>query len=151
MENKCPTCGAGTKAFIHSLTPGLVGVLVKAIQFVHQKNKNEFHYRDLNLNYSEASNLQKLRLHGLITHSDKDKKKNGKWLITTRGGQFLRGETTVPRQVKTFRNTVTGHSIETIHIDDLKHKLPHFDQQFAYEFQKPVGVIIPEQTKLFVV
>jgi len=148
MENKCPTCGAGTKAFIHSLTPGLVSVLIKAIQYVHKTQKNDFHYRDLDLNYSEASNLQKLRLHGLIAHSDKENKKSGRWLITTRGGQFLRGEISVRKQVKTFRNSVTGHSLEEIHIDSLKHKIPYFNQNFAYEYQIPEGIIIPKQLEL---
>ncbi len=147
-ENTCPHCGATTKAFIHSLTPGLVSVLVKCVQYVRKVNKNEFHYKDLNLNYSEASNLQKLRFHALIAHADPEKTKSGKWLITKRGGQFLRGEITTHKKVKTFRNQVIGHSKELIHINSLKGKIPHFEKEFAYEYQRPVGVDIPKQETL---
>ena len=137
----CPHCGASMKSFIHTLTPGLVSILIKAIGYVRKHGKNEFHYRDLNLNYSEASNLQKLRLHALIAHADKDHIKSGKWLITTRGGQFLRGEINIPRKVKTFRNTVTGHSKEKIHINELKNKFPSFESEFAYEYKVPKDIL----------
>ena len=138
MENKtndciCPTCGASTKAFIHSLTPGLVSILVKAIKYVHEHHKNNFHFKELNLSYTEASNLQKLRFHALLAHADKDNIKSGHWIITARGGQFLRGEIRVPRGVKTFRNKVIGYSEDTIHISDLKNKIPYFESQFAFE------------------
>lgn len=140
-NTNCPHCGASMKSFWHSLTPGLISVLIKAIEQVHRKNINKFHYKDLNLNYSEASNLQKLRFHGLIAHADKDHPKSGKWLITVRGGQFLRGEITVPQRVQTFRNKVISHSVEVINIRDLKHKFPDFQSEFAYEYQRPVGEI----------
>lgn len=132
-QEKCPHCGASMKSYWHSLTPGLVSVLVKAIQHVHRTGRNKFHYKDLNLNYSEASNLQKLRLHGLITHFDKDSIKSGEWLVTTRGGQFLRGEIAVPQRVQTFRNKVLDHSQENIHISTLRGKIPYFEREFAYE------------------
>lgn len=131
MTEKCEHCGATTKEFIHSLSSGLVSVLVKAITFVQKNNKNLFHYKELNLNYSEASNLQKLRLHGLIAHGDQENPKSGYWLITTRGGQFLRGEIRIPKKVKTFRNKVVGHSAETTHIDDYKNKVPYFQTKFS--------------------
>lgn len=139
-QGKCPHCGANTKAFWHKLSPGLVSVLIKAIEYVKIHNKNCFHYKDLNLNYSEASNLQKLRFHALIA---KVPDKAGHWLITKRGGQFLRGEIVVPMRVQTYRNEVKEHSKEMIHISDLRHKFPEFQSKFAYEYQQPVGVAIP--------
>lgn len=153
MENKsttekCEHCGASTKAYIHSLNSGLVSVLIKAIQYVIKTNNNKFHYKDLNLNYSEASNLQKLRFHGLIAHYSKENTKSGLWLITTKGGQFLRGEVSIPKQVKTFRNKVLAHSEETIHISYLKHKFPDFESKYAYEYQRTVGLDIPKQESL---
>lgn len=129
----CANCTASMKAFWHALSPGLVGNLIKAIQFVISRNKNSFHLaKDLNLTKTEYNNFQKLRFHGLIAHV---KDKRGHWLITTRGGQFLRGEMRVNARVKTFRNHVEEHSPETVHINDFKNSFPMFESEFAFEYQ----------------
>lgn len=130
---RCPHCFASLKAFWHRLSPGLVSDLVKAIQLVHSKNKNEFSLHDLDLSNSEYNNFQKLRFHALIAKVQENK---GSWLITARGGQFLRGEITVPVSVQTFRNKVIGHAVEQVHISDYKNKIQEFDSQFAYEYQR---------------
>jgi hypothetical protein len=136
MTERCPHCGAGMKQFWHTLNPGLVSVLIKCIQFVHDHNKNEFHLqRDLHLNVNEFSNFTKLRFHALVAKVDD---KPGCWLITSRGGQFLRGEIAVPHRVKTFRNRVLEHSPELIHIDQLKGKVPEFEKKYAFEYQRPL-------------
>ena len=130
-DEHCPTCGASTKAYFHTLNSGLVSVLVTAIQFVHAAGKNEFHLqKDLHLSVNEFCNFTKLRFHGLVAKVDG---KPGFWLVTRRGGQFLRGEISVPLKVKTYRNHVVGHSKETIHIDELKGKVPFFEKEYAYE------------------
>jgi hypothetical protein len=135
-------------AFWHTLNPGLVSVLIKCIQFVHEHNKNEFHLQhDLHLNVNEFSNFTKLRFHALVA---KVEGKAGYWLITKRGGEFLRGETSVPLRVKTFRNKVLEHSNELIHINQLKGKVPAFEQEYAYEYQRiSVQQQKVEQPKLF--
>ncbi len=81
------------KPFWHTLNPGLVSVLIKCIEFVREHDKNEFHLqRDLHLNVNEFSNFTKLRFHALVAKVDS---KPGYWLITARGGQFLRGKIAV--------------------------------------------------------
>lgn len=140
QAHHCPTCGANLKAFWHTLNPGLVSILIKAIQFVHARNKNEFHLQnDLHLSVNEFSNFTKLRFHGLMAKVDG---KPGYWLITKRGGQFLRGEITVPLRVQTFRNQVKAHSPGVIHIDELRGQVPYFEKEYAYEYQ-PVKVAEP--------
>jgi hypothetical protein len=150
MTERCPHCGANMKAFFHTLNAGLVATLIKCIQFVHAHNKNEFHLQsDLHLSVNEFSNFTKLRFHGLVAKVDG---KAGYWLITSRGGAFLRGEIAVPLKVKTFRNKVIDHSKEMIHIIDLKGKVPHFEREYAYEYQRPAKLPAPQQTnqqKLF--
>jgi len=147
MTERCLHCGANLKAFWHNLNPGLVSVLIKCIQFVHEHNKNEFHLQnDLRLNVNEFSNFTKLRFHALVAKVDG---KQGYWLITARGGQFLRGEIAVPQRVKTFRNRVQEHSTELIHIDQLKGKVPEFQREYAYEYQRPAAAQRVEQPKLF--
>lgn len=137
ITEKCPHCGAGMKSFYHTLTPGLVNSLIKAIQFVHGAGKNRFHtQRDLKLSHNEAANFQKLRFHALVAHAEKNER-SGYWLITARGGQFLRGEIAVPRRVKTFRNHITGHDIILTKISDFRGKVTEFEKDFAYEYSHP--------------
>lgn len=144
---RCPHCGANMKAFWHTLNSGLVGILIEAIQFVRANNKNEFHLqKDLHLTVNQFSNFTKLRFHGLVA---KVEGKAGYWLITKKGGEFLRGELSVPARVKTFRNRVKEHSEDTIHIRDLKYKFPAFESEYAYEYQKPVGISTPRQGSIF--
>jgi hypothetical protein len=134
------------KIWEHTLTPGLVSVLVEAIKFVHRAGKNEFHLqRDLDLSKTAYNNAQKLRYHALIA---KIEEKPGYWCITSRGGQFLRGEIRVPAGVKTFRNKVTGHSDEVIHIGELRNKIPVFESQFAYETPERFRILRPATAKL---
>jgi hypothetical protein len=126
------------KAYFHTLTPGLVSVLITAVEFVHGAGRNEFHLQDdLHLSVNAFCNVTKLRFHALIAKVDG---KPGFWCITARGGQFLRGEICVPLRVKTFRNQVIDHSKELIHINELRGKIPVFEQKFAYEIWPPVKV-----------
>lgn len=148
MSARCTTCGAGMDARWEPLNSGLVNCLIKAIKAVHVKNENKFHWhRDLNLTNNESHNFQKLRFHALIAHADKNNPKSGYWLITARGGQFLRGEISVPKKVKIFRNEVLDHSKELVYIRQLK-GLSEFDSKFAYETPVPLP-IKAVQEKLF--
>src|SRR5258708_6084709 len=136
MTDHCPHCGANTNPRWEPLSSGLVTCLVKAIQAVHRKGQNRFHWhRDLALTNNESHNFQKLRFHARIAPADKDNPKSGEWLITERGGKFLRGEIAVPKKVMIFRNKVLDHSKELIHILELRGKIPAFDKAEAYEYE----------------
>jgi predicted transcriptional regulator len=95
---------------------------------------NEIVQKDLSLTKNDYNNFQKLRYHGLVA---KVKAKAGYWLITKRGGQFLRNEIAIPAGVKTFRNHVEedGHTKETVRITDFKDRYPTFQSEFAYEYK----------------
>jgi hypothetical protein len=119
------------------LSPGLVECLIKAIQAVHRKNQNRFHWhRDLSLTPNESHNFQKLRYHALVAHYEKEDAERGEWLITARGGEFLRGETSVPKAVLVFRNHVQEHAKELVHIDEFRGKVSLFQKEFAYETRR---------------
>lgn len=134
---RCPHCGASMKAYWQNLTPGLVSALISAIVFVNKNNKNFFHLqKDLSLSKTQYNNFQKLRFHALVAKTEKA----GYWLITKRGGQFLRGEIEVPKEVLTFRNRVKEHSVGLVGIKSFRGKVPYFDSEFAYEYQ-PVAVV----------
>jgi hypothetical protein len=80
MTERCPHCGANMKAFWHTLNPGLVSVLVKCIQFVHEHEKNEFHLQhDLHLSVNEFSNFTKLRLGRMQRNFDPMRKQIDGW------------------------------------------------------------------------
>jgi len=129
-EEYCTCCGASMKSYHHALSSGLVSALIKSIKFVQEDNKNLFHLQNdlTSLTKNEYNNFQKLRFHGLVAKTDKA----GYWLITKRGGMFLRGEMAVPKTVQTFRNEVIGHSEETVTIRDFAGKVPEFQCEFGY-------------------
>lgn len=81
----------------------VLSALMKMQRKVWELGKNEVHKtRDLDLNPSESSNLSSLRQAGLIAPSRE--KKSGWWLITRKGGQFLRGEIPIAAAVHTMAN-----------------------------------------------
>lgn len=144
-KEACPHCGANISPRWEPLNAALVGILIKAIQYVHERNENRFNAnRDLGLTHNQAANFQKLRFHGLVAHADQDKR-SGYWLITARGGQFLRSEMNVPKQVKVFRNKVMDHSPELVWIWQMK-GIPEFNKEFAYETPQLKIIKSSEQT-----
>lgn len=135
MENYCPHCGAKMVEYKQRLTPGLVSCLSKAIEFVHANNRNEFHLqRDLNLTKTEFANFQKLRYFALVAQVEG---KDGSWLITSRGGEFLRNEKGIPEFVKTYRNKVQSKSNTVLFYRDFRNKVPYFDSEFEYMSRFP--------------
>ena len=80
----------------------------------------------------EYNNFQKLRFHGLVAHADENKK-SGYWLLTSRAGKFLRGEITIPKKVKTFRNRVIEHSEEVTGIADFRNQVEWFESEFNFD------------------
>src|SRR5882724_5163312 len=107
QKQSCPSCGHTISARWEPLSSGLVRCLLKAIEGVYTKGANRFHWhQDIRLTNNESHNFQKLRFHGLIAHADDENPRSGYWLITKRGGAFLRGEITVPKRVLVFRNHV---------------------------------------------
>jgi hypothetical protein len=135
IKSKCEHCGASLQVYNHTLSSGLVSALIKSIQFVQENKKNEFHLQnDLkNLTKNEYNNFQKLRFHGLVA---KIENKAGYWLITRRGGLFLRGEIGIPHNVQTFRNKVVGHSGDITTINQFRGKVPEFQKNFECEWDR---------------
>ena len=112
---------------------GPVECFVREVK-VHRILKNRFHWhKDLALTNNQSHNFQKMRFHGLIAHYDKENPKSGGWLITSRGGEFLRGETYVPANVLIFRNKVEDHAKELVHINQFRFEVPVFQKDFQYD------------------
>lgn len=143
---RCEHCGAITNKYWHRLTPVLVHALVKTLTVVREQDKNFVKKGDLDLTHSEYGNYQKLRFHALIAkHRDDDGRFDG-WLITDRGGKFLRNELTVPVRVQTFRNTIVAHDENLVSIVDVIGYTPLPQQDFEPEPATPEQL---EQAALF--
>jgi hypothetical protein len=132
-------------SYWHTLSPGAVSALVKTVKAVHFYGRNRVHIHDemkgnvppeFRLSDFEWNNYSCLRFHGLVAHADKDERRSGYWLITARGGQFLRGDIKVPARVRTFRDQVIEHGTELIGIDDFKGKVPEFEREKAWETER---------------
>jgi hypothetical protein len=134
----CPCCGASLKMFWHTLTPGLVRVLIKFHEVVRTANRNDVEpSKEMQLSKSEYNNFQKLRFHALVAKVKKGgRHTTGHWLLTQRGREFLYGRASVPARVKTFRNQVIEHDTNLVTIRDIMQSgLPQFEQieDFKYE------------------
>ncbi len=147
QTQKCPHCGALMREYWHRLTPGLVSALAKLHRAVRYYSRNRIHIHDemkmsgapdFRLTDNEWTNFTKLRFHALAAKCDGDgNNHSGYWLLTRRGGQFLRGEIAVPAKVKTWRNRVQDRSEELTAMRDYRGKVSWFEREFEYDIRLP--------------
>lgn len=100
------------RIYWYRITPGLIDVLLILLDYVHEKNSNNFTWKEVRdrLKPFQYTQQTKLRLHALIAKiKDEDDKFTGEWLITSRAAQFLRGDITIPQKVQVQSNTVIGY------------------------------------------
>jgi hypothetical protein len=136
-QHNCPHCGASMKVWEHRLTPAITNMLISFARAVKEKGINDIHFqKDIGASANECNNFPKLRYFGLITKVlDEDgTHKQGHWLITRRGGAFLRGEEAVHRSVKTFRNKIQERSEEMVFIWEIKQNYgqEYFQKEFSF-------------------
>lgn len=122
----------------HRMTSGLVDILTNMARTVHEKNRNDIHiYTEIaevcgDQNYSHLSNITKLRFHALVfkVKGEDGKQIKGRWGITKRGGEFLRGETEIPEFALTKGNKVVGREGKDVRIQALRPEGPvEFEQK----------------------
>lgn len=143
----CEHCGASMKEYWHPLSSGYVSALIKFANGVREKRENKIHLlQDLwgpnQLSRHEWNNFTHLRFHGMVAKV-KEKDDGGElrhiagyWLLTRKGGAFLRGEISVPKKVKTFRNEVIDHSAELAHIKDFNLREVSFPADFDFDIHQ---------------
>lgn len=147
----CKCCGSNL-GYWSTLSPGVVNALWKFARGVGEKNKNEIHLlhdlKDKNeLSKHEWNNFTHLRLHGLVAKvCINNVRKLGYWLLTRRGGQFLKGTLSIPKAVLVNKNSVIRYDDSVkVHISDFYQKYPWFETHFNYEIVD--GDIIMESNK----
>ncbi len=114
--SNCPTCGAKTVSYKHSLSK----VLMKGFRKVLECSGvfGRFDIANCNLTYSERENLRKLQYWGLIKKAG-DKARGGRWQVTALGLDFACGHMHLPYTVRTYRGDVLGFSGDDVSIEDV--------------------------------
>lgn len=135
-EDRCPYCDASLRKHWHRIVPGLVSALVEAYRVVSKKGENHFAKAELELTHAEYGSFQKLRFHALIAkYKDEDGRVVfGEWLITKRGGDFLKGKVAIPVSVQTFRNRVVDHDERLVFIRDVIKDPQYWQKHGEFDF-----------------
>lgn len=106
----CPHCGSKITARKESLSRGLMDTLYKFADATTRIGKAEIHLqKDTHLTKNQYNNFQKLRYFGLVAKGSEP----GKWLLTSRGRDFLLGGV-VSKHVWVQNNRVVRRSDATI-------------------------------------
>jgi hypothetical protein len=126
---KCPNCGAGMVEFIFSIDCLDVVLLYEMAKVVRDNvykgqrfsEANQVHVPSLATHHSVKCRTTKCSKLGLIAkvREANGRHKQGFWLITTRGWDFLKGEP-VPAKVAVFRKKIIERFNEIITIDEAK-------------------------------
>ena len=156
----CPTCHHTSNIFKHRLSAGIVGGLIKLKRAVIETNQNDIHLiEDMKgrneLTRNEWTNFSKLRFHALVAHvtDEEGKRVQGRWLLTKRGNQFLRGEIDVPQYVRTMNNHVIHdeHDAEIpyVMIEQIMGTTPVFDDINTIEKERQPLEGVPTQSSMF--
>ena len=139
-KTTCPYCHKtfkcdGAQAFKHSLTPGLVRILMKMAKKAKETNLEpvKISWDHGILKGSELGNYTKLHyFSGLIVpYKEEGKTRTAKWVVTRQGFAFLRGEYLVPKYVITKNAKVIDQSTEHVSIHTYKQ---HFDETWQIDF-----------------
>lgn len=146
----CLHCGNSFPIYSHNITSGIIAALIKVRRAVEAKGVNDIHNRkDMDctpyeLTKTEAANFTMLRYHGLVAKvmDDSGKHLAGRWLITRRGGAFLRGEQSIPRTVMVQNNRVVGHGQERVYISDIVGTTPRFTPLVDLDYAMPEGTLV---------
>ena len=112
----CEHCGAKIAEHKHGLSKGIIRsmyIVAKA-----QEIKSPVKLRKTRLTYSQRANLLKAQYWGLIAKGTPDKD-TGEWYITEKGFRFMRGEMSLPHNVRTFRNEVQEYEGKKLFVTEV--------------------------------
>lgn len=118
------------RVYWYRITPGLIDVLLVLLDYVHEKNSNNFTWKEVRdrLKPFQYTQQTKLRLHALIAKiKDDNDKFTGEWLITRRAAEFLRGDITIPLKVQVCDNTVIGHDDINVSVREVYGSDPYLE------------------------
>jgi len=115
LKSECPTCGAKTVKYKHTLNQNLV----KALDRFYE-SEPPINLKVVGFTRNQWDNFQKLRYWELVTkHYVDGKRIGGVWNITDQGKRFLQGILAVPRRVVTYRGDRESYEGELVKAKDL--------------------------------
>lgn len=128
-KGKCDRCHQTIKIYRYKVNQQIATVLRKMREVVELQGENSVNFDKLNLPYRLSSQRTKMRLHGLIA---KVKDATGSqvantWLITKKGGDFLRGQP-IQETVVVYNNQGLGHEGGNVTIHQVMGE-PDFEQE----------------------
>lgn len=145
----CLTCKCDKPTKYH-LRSGHVSALAKLRHAVFHYQRNRIHIRKemfatgspFDLTFDELTNFSYLRFFGLAVHADEENRKSGYWLITARGGQFLRGEIAIQDTTIARAGHPIAHEGKAVWVRDFRSKIPAF-------WEDPARPVEPRTAQLF--
>lgn len=144
----CPYCGASTMMYKVPLTKSIAKTLIKLRRLEVSKGKREIWLEhddkgsEFELTQNERRNMSRLRFLGLARYTEAHA---GRWFITRRGYEFLRGEP-VPKFVWIYRNKIV-EEMRTNETTDLSQSFRQGDVPY---FEPIVDQMpVTEQRELF--
>jgi len=126
----CPCCGRVCKVYKRSIT----GTMLKSFSNLNDitygdfifsgDKKTYFHVSEFAYKHKIAE-IAKLALWDFIEplrNEDTAKRCSGKWRITEKGKQFLKGSLSVPKYMHVYNDQVVGQSDKTVRAEDVANK-----------------------------
>ena len=116
---ECPCCGQFVKKYPRKLNAQMARGLISLYHL--SKNKTyPIHIHQI-FNNRHPADFAKLKYWKLIKegkNEDSDKRTSGKWFITYKGIQFIKGEIQIPKYVDLYNDKALGFSTEMTTIKD---------------------------------
>lgn len=114
-KKHCECCGAPMVEYKHSLSRGLL----RGLYLLMRAGGGPLNLNDIELNYNQQSNFQKLKYWGLVEKSEPENAKGGVWNITEAGRGFLYGVSVLPKTAITYRGSVVGFEGDAVLVMDV--------------------------------
>lgn len=96
-DDVCSHCGANMREYTFVLNEHLIKALKKLYDV-----GGDAHLKDLELEYNQRNNFQKLKFWGLVSQN---KQKSGNWVVSDYGKEFIETNLSISKRVVTYRNT----------------------------------------------
>lgn len=115
----CELCGSKIVEYKFGLNKGLLAFLVALV-----RAGKPVHIGELKLTNSQYSNYPKATYWGLASsmapENEEESLKGGKWALTLKRLQFLRGNQAIPKYAVTLKGAVVRHEGPDIYVDGIE-------------------------------
>lgn len=132
----CPCCEQFAKLYKRQIHSSMAAALIAFYKLCHGNTDPYFHTLELlktlpaALHQRACGDFAKLSIWGLIEEKQKEEdgpgRTSGRWRLTEKGGDFVRGAARVPQYVYLYNDSIKGWSENNVSISDcLKNKFDY--------------------------